>query len=894
MPLSITASDVRTQFIEFFKSKKHTFIPSAPVVPQDDPTLLFTNAGMNQFKSIFLGENRQGLTRAANSQKCMRVSGKHNDLEEVGRDHYHHTFFEMLGNWSFGDYYKKEAIGWAWELLTGVWKLPKETLYATVYKKDDEAEALWKSETDILQSNISRHGDKDNFWEMGETGPCGPCSEIHIDCGEGTCTSQHVEGHICGPNASGCSRFMEIWNLVFIQYNREKDRSLKELPAKHVDTGMGFERITRVLQGKQSNYDTDAFMPIIAATETLCKKVYSRGEAGTPFRVIADHIRSLTCAITDGAIPANDGRGYVVRRLLRRAYRFGREIGFTGPFLYKLVPTVVDTLGGAFPELNERKTYVADVIKAEEERFSQTLESGLEKFSALVLIAKKASRTAILGADVFVLYDTYGFPVDLTRLLAEEQRLSIDEDGYHALMVSQRERAREATKKGGDAGLSADGWIESRASGGTTSFIGYEKDTASVSIMRYKSIGSASQPEYLIVLDTTPFYAESGGQVGDRGFLDCADGTRLTVIDTITWNDVIVHRCESAMPLDTALFVKPLVATIDTTARAAIRRNHSATHLLQAALRSVLGEHVTQAGSRVDAFELRFDFTHHKALTEAQRLRVEDLVNGWVLGNSPVATKLMEPALAKSEGAMALFGEKYGDIVRVVSMGTLSRELCGGTHVASTGDIGLIRITQDASIAAGVRRVSAVTGLNALALCRTEGTLIADLSRFFKCADTAILDKVVHLSEQKAALESECKALRKAGAATIVDAILKEAHTQGSVFKFTVYDCSSYAKEQYSVICEALTEALVLPPHDTVVILAGHHDSESANFFATAGSTAVGAGAQCSAFVKAAAIAAGGNGGGSPSRASAGSKKPELFSKGLLAAREIISQKAAS
>ena len=427
-------------------------MPSSPVIPQNDPTLLFTNAGMNQFKAIFLGDNKDGLKRVANSQKCMRVSGKHNDLEEVGRDHHHHTFFEMLGNWSFGDYYKKEAITWAWELLTGIWGLPKDKLYATVFKEDDEAIAIWKNETDVLHEHIGKFGAKSNFWEMGETGPCGPCSEIHMDMGPGRCINEGVPGHICEVNGDGCGRYIELWNLVFMQNNRAGDGTLTELPSKNIDTGMGFERIVTVIQNVRSNYDTDLFRPVIARVESLRGKPYDSGPDGTPFRVIADHIRALVFAITDGAFPSNEGRGYVLRRLLRRAYRFGRELGFSEPFLYTLVPNVLDIMGQAFPEITARKDYCQKVIHSEEERFGQTLEQGIEKFNVMVESSRKRGKTQLSGGDVFTLYDTYGFPMDLTRLMAQEKNLSVDEQAYENLMERQKERGRDAAKKG-DASL---------------------------------------------------------------------------------------------------------------------------------------------------------------------------------------------------------------------------------------------------------------------------------------------------------------------------------------------------------------------------------------------------------------------------------------------------------
>ena len=623
------SNQIRNDFIGFFQSRGHTFVRSAPVVPPDDPTLLFTNAGMNQFKSIFLGENPRGLRRVANSQKCMRVSGKHNDLEEVGRDHYHHTFFEMLGNWSFGDYYKKEAIRWAWELLTEVWNLPKDRLFATVHATDEEAISCWKSETDIARNRIMPFGDKSNFWEMGETGPCGPCSEIHFDMGDAATRDATFADPIAGVNGEN-ARYRELWNLVFIQYNREKGGTLVPLAARHVDTGMGFERVVTVLQGVDSNYHTDLFRPIIAGLEVISGRTYDPGVAGTPFRVAADHIRALVFAITDGVFPSNDGRGYVVRRLLRRAARFGRELGLNEPYLYRLVGLLEGVMGEAFPEIGERRIYVEEVIRAEEERFGATLEQGLQKFGVMVDLCVKRGDSLLPGADVFALYDTYGFPMDLTRLMASEKGLSIDETGFERAMEEQKTRGREA-RNAEESGLSPEGWIEVAPCTGTV-FLGYEMDEAEVIVCRYKVLDyEDGKTAYLLILDKTPFYASSGGQVGDVGILKTSSGKTLQIDDTIKWNDLVIHRALADAVVVRDDFTRPLTASILNERRTAIRRNHSATHLLQTALRKVLGGHVNQSGSRVDDRSLRFDFTHFKALEANELSQVENLVNGWVL-----------------------------------------------------------------------------------------------------------------------------------------------------------------------------------------------------------------------------------------------------------------------
>ncbi len=891
-----TAHTIRQEFIDFFKSKEHRFIPSSPLVPQDDPTLLFTNAGMNQFKAIFLGENREGLKRAANSQKCMRVSGKHNDLEEVGVDHHHHTFFEMLGNWSFGDYYKKEAIEWAWELLTEVWGLPKDKLYATVYEDDNESEKLWKEVTDIAPGHIGRHGAKDNFWEMGDIGPCGPCSEIHLDSGPGTCMNEDNPDHTCAVNADGCGRFIEIWNLVFIQYNRETDGSLTELPAKHVDTGMGFERLVRIVQKVNSNYATDVFTPIINETEKLSGRTYDPGIEGAPFRVIADHIRALVFAITDGAFPSNEGRGYVLRRLLRRACRFGRKLGFAEPFLYKLVPAVVDIMGDAFPEITQRREYLMQIIRSEEERFDQTLEQGLEKINQMIEKTQADKGKQLNGIDVFTLYDTYGFPMDLTRLIALEQGLSIDEEGFEKRMASQRDRARDAAKGGSDDGLTSEGWVELKQVSGTE-FHGYEHDETEVTVCRYKVLrpdhAADACTECLVILDKTPFYAEMGGQVGDKGVLIAEDGTELAVTDTIKWNDMTVHKVKTDTPFHVASFSQPCIARVEGD-RLHTRRNHSATHLLQAALRKVLGDHVSQSGSRVAPDSLRFDFTHFKALTTTEIMQVEDQVNEWIMMNVPVTTVVQAPEEAKKEGAIALFGEKYGDTVRVVSMGGLSKELCGGTHVASTGNIGQFHITAESSIAAGIRRIEAVTGLGSLHYFREKEQIVTDLVNSLKVNKENIIQRVEDLSVKVKELESILAKVAQASAGQEVEKLLDIAgNTDTGSFPWVVKDLGEMDKNRFTSMTDTISDIIREKKLDTMVIFLAAKVEGKALFAACAGKKAVQEfGVHCGELVKAAAREAGGGGGGSPVRAQAGGKNVAKIKDAVDAATSIFHEKA--
>ncbi|MFZ2864637.1 MAG: alanine--tRNA ligase [Ignavibacteriaceae bacterium] len=695
----MTSQQIRQQFFDFFKNKEHRLVQSAPVVPFDDPTLLFTNAGMNQFKDVFLGLGTRDYKRAVDTQKCIRVSGKHNDLEEVGHDTFHHTFFEMLGNWSFGDYYKKEAIKWAWELLTEVWKLPKERLWATVYKNDDEAFEFWKSETDINPKNILRFGEKDNFWEMGETGPCGPCSEIHINVGDDYKNPDLVN--------AGSPECIEIWNLVFIQYNRDENGKLNELPAKHVDTGMGFERVCAVLQNKKSNYDTDVFTSIIEKVSKLSKIKYDKEEDKIPMRVIADHIRALTFAIADGAVPGNDGRGYVLRRILRRAARYGRKINLNEPFLYKLVDIITDTMGDVFPEVIEKKEYVKKVIKAEEESFNSTLDRGIELFDEVVKRLIKQNLKVIPGDEVFKLYDTYGFPADLTNVMAREINFAIDEEGFNKLMNEQKERGREASKdKFAAVNVNLNDLTGfDLVSSDPTVFTGYDELQSKAVVVGVKNNGDNT----LVILDRSPFYVESGGQVDDLGKIIIGSQS-YNVIDVTKINDQIIHVLSSA---DNQL-LKPgaeVIAEVDENRRWDIMRNHSVTHFLHKALREVLGTHVQQAGSYVGPDRLRFDFTHFAKLTNEEIQKIESIVNEQTRKNYPLKHHRNTPFdEAKKMGALMFFGDKYGDKVNVVQFGDFTLEFCGGTHVHNSSEIGLFKILSESSIASGVRRIEAVTG----------------------------------------------------------------------------------------------------------------------------------------------------------------------------------------
>ncbi len=753
------SKDIRQSFIDFFKSKGHEFVPSSPVVPFDDPTLLFTNAGMNQFKNIFLGLETRNYQRAANSQKCIRVSGKHNDLEDVGFDTYHHTFFEMLGNWSFGDYFKKEAIEWAWELLTKVWGLDKNRLWATVFAgdekenvpPDDEAAKLWKDVTPIPPQRILRFGKKDNFWEMGDIGPCGPCSEIHYDLGEAKCDKRGQPGHVCGVN-SGCARFIELWNLVFIQFNREKNGSLNPLPAKHVDTGMGFERVVAVINQIDSNYDSDLFTPLITAINDFTGVKYPGKDNGVAHRVIADHIRTLTIAITDGAMPSNEGRGYVLRRILRRAARFGRSLNIHEPFIYKLVPVLVDIMSEAFPELKEKHQFAALVIKSEEESFNSTLDRGIEIFDKIVDDLHKTGKKIIAGSEAFRLYDTYGFPLDLTQLMARQQNLAVEEKGFDAAMTQQRERARKAGKWGYSADFALENWRQ-LTKGEDSQFLGYSELENESLIRKVHQEGE----QVFLTLDRTPFYGEAGGQVGDVGEI-VGEGFKILVQDTVRVGNAFVHI--GKLEKDGKIENPKVLARVNAIVRKSTARNHTATHLLHKALREALGTHVTQAGSLVAPDYLRFDVTHFQKIESGQLDEIEAGINEKVRSDLAVETIQTSYVKAREMGAMAIFEEKYGERVRVVKIGDYSLELCGGTHLNHTGEIGYFRILSEASAAAGIRRLEAVSGERADQLLRQEKKLTLQIQETLNCTGEEVIEKLELLLNEKHHIEKELRQLR--------------------------------------------------------------------------------------------------------------------------------------
>ena len=716
----MTSAEIRQKFLDFFQSKGHAILPSAPIVVKDDPTLLFTNAGMNQFKDYFLGNKAAPNPRIADTQKCLRVSGKHNDLEEVGVDTYHHTMFEMLGNWSFGDYFKKEAIAWSWELLTDVYKLDKDRLYVTVFEgdakenlpKDEEAYNEWKKV--IAEDRILMGNKKDNFWEMGDTGPCGPCTEIHVDCRTDE-ERAAVDGSTLVNNDH--PQVIEIWNNVFIQFNRKKDGSLEELPAKHVDTGMGLERLVRVIQNKTSNYDTDVFTGTIAAIEKISAKKYDYSDSKTAiaFRVIADHIRAISFTIADGQLPSNTGAGYVIRRILRRAVRYYYSyLDYKQPLLYQLLPTIAKQFETVFPELNKQLDFVSKVVKEEEDAFLRTLEKGLKLIEELI---KASQSTKIIdGKSAFLLNDTFGFPIDLTKLIAVENNLAVDEVGYEKALKEQKDRGKSA------AAVDMEDWVIVNDID-SSKFVGYDSLEAKSKVVKYRKVSGKDKTSYQIVLSDTPFYAESGGQVGDSGVLMLPSpagegpGVRLNITDTKKENDLIIHFAET-IPADLS---GEVIAKVNGERRQHIMLHHSATHLMHAALRKVLGTHVAQKGSLVNEQHLRFDFSHFAKVNDDEITAVEKMVNEKIRENIPVVIKSMKKEEAVALGAMALFGEKYGDVVRVVVIDpAYSIELCGGTHVGSTGELGYFKVRHETAVAAGVRRIEAVCGKAAEMLINEE------------------------------------------------------------------------------------------------------------------------------------------------------------------------------
>ncbi len=892
----LTANEIRQQFIDFFVQKHgHTAVPSSSVVPYDDPTLLFTNAGMNQFKDVFLGTGTRPYRRAVDTQKCIRAGGKHNDLDDVGRDTYHHTFFEMLGNWSFGDYFKKEAIAWAWELLTQVWKLDKSRLHATVFEgdsaeglaRDDEAAEYWRTQTDIDPSHIHWGNKKDNFWEMGETGPCGPCTEIHIDR-----TPDKSGGRLVN---AGRPEVIEIWNLVFIQFNRAADRQLTPLPARHVDTGMGFERLTAVLQGKGSNYDTDVFAPIFEAIQRLTAAAPYTGKLDdlkdTAYRVIADHLRALTFALTDGAVPGNEGRGYVLRRILRRAERYGRQYLRTSkPFLCELVPTVVEVMGGAFPELRRDPGKVIGLIREEEESFIRTLDRGIRLFQEAADRANQRGRRVISGEDAFQLHDTYGVFIDITEQMASEAGLGVDRQRYQELMDEAKRKARGARKKlvitavSGDLPRTDDSPKYQGLTAAAT-VLGWVQDNA---VSREGSLDTGA--EAALLLDRTNFYAEQGGQVGDTGVIATPTG-RFEVDDTQKLGDSVLHlgrvaegRIESGQK-----------ASLEVSGvRADTMRNHTATHLLNWALRKVLGEHVEQKGSLVDPDKTRFDFTHPKPLTEDEIAEIERLVNEKIYADLPVTPVTMPLAEAKKiPGVRAVFGEKYPDPVRVLLVGaegpqqaTLehSVEFCGGTHLMHTGQAGFFKLVSQEPVAKGVRRVTAVTGREAVASVQRLAGVVGELTGRLNCKPEELPGRVEALQEEIKKLQQQLKK----GAATdlqgTADKLLQEA-SQVNGATIIVGEMPTGPEEQMRQQVDRLRQKA-----GSAVVVLGWSDDGKVQLLAAVTDDLVKKGLHAGKLVGQVAKVVGGGGGGKPTLAQAGGKEPAKLPEALQLAKQLAGE----
>ncbi|MFZ2286484.1 MAG: alanine--tRNA ligase [Bacteroidales bacterium] len=875
------ANEIREEFLSFFGTKEHKIVPSAPMVIKNDPTLMFTNAGMNQFKDIFLGNQPATYRRIANSQKCLRVSGKHNDLEEVGLDTYHHTMFEMLGNWSFGDYFKKEAIEWAWEFLTGRMGISQERIYATVFEgdpeedvpRDDEAAEYWKRCFASPGNHIIDGSKKDNFWEMGETGPCGPCSEIHVDIrsdAERTVTPGHMlvnKGH---------PQVIEIWNLVFIQYNRKAGGELEQLPDKHVDTGMGFERLCMVIQNKKSNYDTDVFRPLIEASAAVTGKPYGlKNEWDVAHRVISDHLRTVSFSVADGQLPSNNKAGYVIRRILRRAVRYGyTSLGMTEPFIHKLVPALVESMGGHYPELTTQQEIITKVIREEEQSFLKTLGKGLRMIERSVTALKKEGKNRFPGRDAFELFDTYGFPVDLTQLILKENGMTLDEEAFRRELNAQKERSRD------DAAVTAGDWVLIHDVENTL-FTGYERTEDTVRIARYRKVISRGREAVHLVFDRTPFYAESGGQTGDRGYIS-AGGEKIAITDTLKENNLIIHIAEKVPANPSAKFT----AVVDGAARQDTANNHSATHLMHHALRQVLGRHVEQKGSLVTPDRLRFDFSHFRQVTVEELAAVEEKVNEMIMMNivSEVHDDTpVEEALAM--GAMALFGEKYGERVRVVSFGE-SVELCGGTHVDSTSRIGLFKITSEGAVAAGVRRIEAVTGRKALAYIGEKLKMLDEITIMLRSTGNPAAN-ISKLIAENASLKSTVEKMQVAAATA--------ARHELAAAAVTVGNCKIYSGVLEKTPAETLKNiAHQIRQSDgrSIIIIGSENEGKASLVIGLGEGTATSTGLNANEMIRAVAAEINGGGGGQPLLATAGGKRPEglqeAVTKAVALARKML------
>jgi alanyl-tRNA synthetase len=873
----ITGNEIRKSFLDYFVKQGHSVVKSSGLVPDKDPTLLFTNAGMVQFKNIFLGVEKPPNVRATSSQKCLRISGKHNDLEAVGRDTYHHTFFEMLGNWSFGDYYKAEAIEWAWELLTKEWGLPEDNLWATVYLDDDDAERLWAKISGLPAERIRRFGEKENFWEMGETGPCGPCSEIHLDRGPAACDMKGEAGHQCRVNGD-CARYIELWNLVFIQYNRNQDRSLAELPAKHVDTGMGLERITAVLQKVLSNYDIDFMRHLTATTESLTGKKYGADPlADISFRVIDDHARAVSFLVADGVTPSNEGRGYVLRRLLRRAARHGRLIGLQEPFLHQVAGTVVAEMGDAYPELRKEEARIREVIRIEEERFVETLETGLVLLEEAAAALKKKHERILPGDVAFRLYDTYGFPLDLTEDILRGEGITVDQAGFEKLMEAQRSRGRDARET-----VSMEAKIQLDR---PVCFVGYDRLEGESTVLAIYGNGDGKQEaaegeEIDLLTAETPFYGESGGQVGDRGTIATTRGDLVEVIDTQhPTPQLTAHR--GKVRKGRIRVGDKVQLKVDSRHRQRTVLNHSATHILHAVLRQELGQHVRQAGSLVAPDRLRFDFNHTGTIPGEKLALIEIQVNRHIREDADVSIRELSYDDAIHQGALAFFGDKYGDRVRVVKIGDFSTELCGGTHVHRSGEIGIFKLHFEGGVAAGVRRVEAFTGEGALDLVRSYEQRLREIGDLIRGSADDAVEKIKKLLERQKELERELDKMRgQAQKDQIPELLSKKEPLDGADFLITRVD--GLDAKQLREISDQLKAKMgsgfifLASALENSVTLVGSVSPDLTRRF------------HAGNIIKEVAPIVGGGGGGRPDFAQAGGKDPSKTDDALARVRELV------
>ena len=872
-----TSSEIRKTFLEYFEKRQHTVVESSSLVPINDPTLLFANAGMNQFKDVFLGIDKRPYNRATTSQKCVRAGGKHNDLDTVGRTPRHHTFFEMLGNFSFGDYFKEDAIKYAWGFLTETVGLPAEKLWATIYQDDEDAYQLWQDIIGISPDKIVRLGEKDNFWSMGDTGPCGPCSEILYDRGQ-----EYSCGHPqCGIGVCDCDRWLEIWNLVFMQYDRNDKGEMTPLPRPSIDTGMGLERLTSILQKVDSNFDTDLFIPIIQNIENLTGRKYEKGEEGFPFRVIADHSRACTFLIADGILPSNDGRGYVLRRILRRAVRFGQFLGIEEPFLYKTVDVVCELMQQAYPQLLEKEDFIKEVIKLEEERFFITLKEGVKKVEEIIRVAGAEGRREIKGEEAFTLYDTYGFPLDLTEDMAEENQFIVDTDGFNRMMEEQRNRARQAHKSD-NAFASEQLLAEILADIPETGFTGYDRyedDSVVLAIIKDDArVDFVADAEITVITSSTPFYAESGGQVADTGYIH-ADTGSVQVMDVQKAARWIVHRGRLTGSLRPGDLVK---LGLDKERRLDTSRNHTATHLLHQALRMVVGEHAQQKGSLVEPAKLRFDFSHLAALTGEQLAEIEQIVNQAILKAYPVRTTVTGINEAREMGATALFGEKYGDEVRVVQVGDFSMELCGGAHINNTGQIGLFKILSEGSVGSGLRRIEALTGRQALTYFNEMEKEVKEAAAVLRTTPTDLNNRIEALHRALKEREKEVDQLKARLSKAASDDILNQAYEINGA-RILIAEVQSQDSNNLRQNAEMLRDKL-----GSSVVLLGSIIDEKVALVCFASKDLVAKGIHAGKIIGIAAKAAGGGGGGRPDMAQAGGKDVNQLNQALTVAQEMV------